>query len=83
MIREAYDAQQYQHVSELAHKIKGASRSLSIESVGSEAEKLELGLKDGKLSADIDYDELMSRLEQALSKTMHELAYFLEQDFNM
>jgi len=83
LIREAYDAQQYQQVSALAHKIKGASRSLSIEAVGLEAEMLELGLKDGKFSTDINYDELMSRLEKTLSKTMSELAEFLEQDFNM
>ncbi len=77
LIQDAYDAQMYQQVSELAHKIKGASRSLSIELVGFEAEKLELSLKDGLLSTDINYVELMAQLETALTKTMSELSEFL------
>lgn len=77
LIQEAYDAQMYQQVSELAHKIKGASRSLSIESVAFKAEKLELSLKNGLLSTDINYPELMLQLETALAETMIELSEFL------
>ena len=79
LLQEAYDAQDYQQVSELAHKIKGASRSLSIESVAFEAEKLELVLKDGQVSSADDSIELMENLEKALSHTMDELSEFLKQ----
>ncbi len=77
LIQEAYDDKEYQHVSELAHKIKGASRSLSIEFVALEAEQLEHALKDGLLSRDINSVELMTNLESALSQTMNELSDFL------
>ncbi|MCW8928733.1 MAG: response regulator [Gammaproteobacteria bacterium] len=77
LIQTAYDDQEYLQVSELSHKIKGASRSLSIESVAIAAEKLELGLKNGQCSDDINYDELMVKLEIMLSKTMDELSNFL------
>ena len=77
LIQEAYDNKEYQHVSELAHKIKGASRSLSIEFVALEAEQLEHALKDGLLSRDINSVELMTNLESALSQTMNELSDFL------
>ncbi len=79
LLQEAYDAQDYQQVSELVHKIKGASRSLSIESVAFEAEKLELVLKDGQVSSADDSIELMENLEKALSHTMDELSEFLKQ----
>ena len=79
LIQEAYDAQDYQQVSELAHKIKGASRSLSIESVAFEAEKLEFVLKDGQLPAAENRLEVMDELEKALSQTMDELSEFLKQ----
>ncbi len=78
LIQKAYVSQQYLKVSELAHKIKGASRSLSIEIVAEEAEKLEFALKNGQLPEDNNCNELMMQLEQALSQTMDELAGFIK-----
>jgi len=80
MIQQAYDKQQFKAVSELAHKIKGASRSLGIDNVGVNAETLELSLKDGILSTDINYKELLDQLKKSLSTTMDELSVFLERN---
>ncbi len=77
-IEQAYQAKNYQQVSDLAHKIKGASRSLGIEVVAIDAEQLELSLKDGLLSAKMECDALLMHLQQSLQKTMDELHIFLE-----
>jgi len=74
LIETAYVNRQYKHVSELAHKIKGASRSLSIESVAIDAEQLELGLKNGQITQEINPDELMLKLQTSLSVAMDELS---------
>ncbi len=78
LIQQAYDAENYQEVSELAHKIKGASRSLSIEAVAEVAEKLELAFKSGSFPDDSETNpsELMSQLEQVLQQTIQQLAEF-------
>ncbi len=78
LIQKAYASHQYLKASELAHKIKGASRSLSIEIVAEEAEKLEFALKNGQLPEDNNCTELMMQLEQVLSQTMDELAEFIK-----
>ena len=77
LIQNAYDAEHYQEVSNLAHKIKGAARSLGIESVADDAEKLEYSLKDGIISS--ESVEFMSRFKNTLSETMNELSEFLQQ----
>ncbi|MCU7799561.1 MAG: response regulator [gamma proteobacterium symbiont of Lucinoma myriamae] len=79
LIQNAYDAEQYLEVSNLAHKIKGAARSLGIESVADDAEKLELSLKNGMISSESECIEFMSRFKNTLSGTMHELSEFLKQ----
>jgi signal transduction histidine kinase/DNA-binding response OmpR family regulator len=78
LIEQAYREENYQLVSNLAHKIKGASRSLAINQVSQIAEKLELSLKDGTLSPGIDYTDLLNRLEVVISETMNELEDYLQ-----
>ena len=75
-IRQSYEQQQYRQVSEMAHKIKGASRSLGINRVGDMAEQLELSLKEGIIKEGVDYPKLLNQLQAALSDTMAELAEF-------
>ncbi len=75
-IRQSYEHQQYRQVSEMAHKIKGASRSLGINRVGDMAEQLELSLKEGIIKEGVDYPKLLNQLQAALSDTMAELAEF-------
>ncbi len=75
-IRQSYEQQQYRQVSEMAHKIKGASRSLGINRVGDMAERLELSLKEGIIKEGVDYPKLLNQLQAALSDTMAELAEF-------
>ena len=77
-IQQAYDNRKYFEVSEFAHKIKGASRSLGIECVALNAEKLEFSLKEGIISNDVDYAELLQQLNNSLTHTMNELNEFLE-----
>ncbi len=78
LIEATYKEQQYEQVSELAHTIKGASRSLSIESVATDAEKLELTLKNGQIASKINPDDLMLKLQASLSIAMAELSSFLK-----
>ncbi len=80
LMQKAYECQQYQEVSDLAHKIKGASRSLSIEIVGVEAEKVELSLKNGQLPEDNNCSELMLQLDKVISQTMAELSEFIRKN---
>ncbi len=75
-IQQAFDTRHYQQVSEMAHKIKGASRSLGINMVGDTAEQVELSLKEGIMKEDIDYQQLLAQLQKELSGTMAELAEF-------
>lgn len=75
-VAQSFEQQRYQQVSELAHKIKGASRSLGIYRVGNKAEQLELSLKDGQIKDNVDYQQLLDELQTALSDTMAELAEF-------
>ncbi len=76
-IEQAFEQQHYQEVSELSHKIKGASRSLGINQVGNDAEQLELSLKQGLIKPELDYQKLLAQLRQSLYDTMQELAAFL------
>ncbi|MCP3850547.1 MAG: response regulator [Gammaproteobacteria bacterium] len=78
LIEATYKEKQYEQVSELAHKIKGASRSLSIESVANDAEKLELALKNGQIASKINPDDLMLKLQASLSIAMAELSSLLK-----
>ncbi len=77
VIVQTFERQQYREVSELSHKIKGASRSLSINQVGDDAEQLELSLKEGLIKPELDYQKLLAQLHQSLSETMGELTDFL------
>ncbi len=75
-IRQSYEQHQYRQVSEMAHKIKGASRSLGINRVGDMAEQLELSQKEGIIKEGVDYPKLLNQLQAALFDTMVELAEF-------
>ena len=79
LIQNAYDDKNYRQVSDLAHKIKGAARSLGIEAVAEDAEKLEFFLKDGMLISKEKCLELMLQLKNTLIETMSELSDYLNQ----
>jgi CheY-like chemotaxis protein/HPt (histidine-containing phosphotransfer) domain-containing protein len=82
-IKVAYDSQNQPLLSERVHKIKGAARSLGIEQVSSDAEALELKIKNGLLINDKIVSQLILQLEHSLHVTMAELADFLELNKNM
>jgi len=80
LIQQAFDNHHYLDVSELAHKMKGASRSLGIDGVGEKAEQLEISLKEGILSEGVNYTQLLQQLKKEQSESMQELASFLQRN---
>ena len=72
-IQTEFELSHYTETADLAHKLKGASRSLSLFEIAQQSEALELTLKD----ANYDVQEILNDLESALEQAIKELEDFI------
>lgn len=78
-IKIEYNQSHYVETADLAHKLKGASRSLSIYEIAQQSECLELNLKD----ANYEVMDILDALNRAINHAMTELKGFLSKTGNL
>lgn len=78
-IRTEFDLSHFAETADLAHKLKGASRSLSLYAIAQQSEALELTLKDNNY----EVMDILEALNSAINHTMLELEKFLTRTGNL
>jgi signal transduction histidine kinase/CheY-like chemotaxis protein/HPt (histidine-containing phosphotransfer) domain-containing protein len=78
-IKTEYNLSHYVETADLAHKLKGASRSLSLDDIAQQSECLELTLKN----ANYEVVDILSALNLAIDQAMIELEEFLSRTGNL
>lgn len=73
LIDEAWQLSDYQYVAQLAHKLKGAAKALSIKTIVEDAETIESSIKSGN----VNVKAMLAQLEEDLQNTFAAIRSYL------